>query len=621
VSDEPKTKTQSRNDRLLECLRSMPLRRLANGKLGYVIDAAGRIEPIANEDLCKLVRKKLSEIIPDTAIELCIDILTPGEPAGSEKVHVDTVPEPDDPRPEIYIGHETHEAVDQTSAAIAVDPLLFERDHELVTVILNTEVEKRSPIAPGTPIIRPVEPYTMLERLTRHLRFAKINKDGMRVRCQPDKALIGALLARGTWPIPSLVSISETPIFRPDGSISQTPGYDEATGYYYAPSCKYPEIPNTPDQQDACRSLQVLEDLFVDFPHVSRAHKLIPIAAILTILARAAIDGSVPGFVLDASTRGSGKTLQADVVSLVTLGRDAARLTYPESDEELEKVLGGYAIAGSRMILIDNITRTFGGGPLDKVLTARRDVELRILGASEIRRVPWCAVMMASGNNVMLGEDTIRRVLISRLESELDSPETRVGFKHDPLDAFVRKNRAPCVAHALQILRAYAVAGFPSQPIVPRWGSFEAWTNIVAGAIAFASVNDAHPNGVSILDCKPTIEERGDESIAALGAILASLPRLSAGEPIKIKNALYALYPDHDPHDGPLQPDGFDDLREAFEAIATPRYGQKPDARILANRLRRYLARPMNGRKLRFTTVNGIANWFVVDMAGKVVKG
>jgi hypothetical protein len=368
-------------------------------------------------------------------------------------------------------------------------------------------------------------------------------------------------------------------------------------------------MPEHPTRDDAVAALAELEDALVDFPHVDRAHKLVPVAAVLTILAKTAIDGPVPLFVLDASTRGSGKTLQADVISLIALGRDAGRLTHPETDEELEKILSAYAIAGSRLILIDNILRTLGGGPIDKVLTTRTDVELRQLGASLIRRLPWTAVILASGNNVQLGDDTLRRTLVSRLESDLENPEARTGFVHDPLHSWVRAERPRLLRAALIVLRAYAAKGWP-QTDVPRWGSFEAWTTVVAGAIRFAG-------GPSVLSCKPSAGERGDGETGAVETVLRELPRLTGGAPTRVKSIIELLYPETD---GPRAKDGWEDLREAIEMLTHPRPGTIPSGEALGKKMRKAAGRVIGGKRLRNEDASsGAKAWYVVDASGRTI--
>ena len=76
----------------------------------------------------------------------------------------------------------------------------------------------------------------------------------------------------------------------------------------------------------------------MDFPHASPAHRAVALAGVLTIVARPAVIGSVPATLHDATTRGTGKTLESDVIHTIGTGRAAAKMGYPANDEELEKV-------------------------------------------------------------------------------------------------------------------------------------------------------------------------------------------------------------------------------------------------------------------------------------------
>lgn len=122
-------------------------------------------------------------------------------------------------------------------------------------------------------------------------------------------------------------------------------------------------------------------------------------ATVLTLLARQAIRGAVPAFIFDATTRGSGKSLEADCVATIATGRGAARMGWPGKDDELEKILGAYALRGASLIVLDNLTTPFTGSPVERMLTARDTVELRIFSKSEVPMLPWRAVALATGNN------------------------------------------------------------------------------------------------------------------------------------------------------------------------------------------------------------------------------
>lgn len=417
--------------------------------------------------------------------------------------------------------------------------------------------------------------------------------------------LIKATLEAGAWPgkIPTLAGISETAFLRPDGSLATAPGFDASTGYYLAAGSTFLAVPDAPTQAEAATALRELEEVFADFPHVSQAHRMVPIAAILTLLARPAIRGSVPAFLFDASTRGSGKSLQTDAVAIVGTGRASSKMSWPPDEIELEKVLAAYALRGAGLVNFDNVASGFGGAPLDKCLTAIDSVELRVLGKSEVPKLPWGAVIMASGNNLVILGDTTRRALVSRVESPLENPEERTDFRHPDLLAWVTENRARLVRAALTILRGFVVAGRPSQGL-RAWGSFEAWAALVPNALVWAG-------GADLMACRPEVSGNVEPEKAALLAVLEYWPRLAGDGGTTAKRALEALYPAERMR-GPVPPDGFEDLREALESVTNAKQGTPPSAVSLGKFLQRVCGRVAPGGRLaRRNDRKGLAFWIV----------
>lgn len=527
-----------------------------------------------------------------------------------------------DDRPEVRVTLETHTVVDSSIAALSGinagelryehpaggDPNLYQRANELVTVVAVEEEpteDERAPIARETPIIKPLSASTLHERLTKYTRFVKFCKPSKYEKsvaamarsqgkpvpepdtwepCAPPPIVVNALLERGAWQgVRVLSGISETPFMRPDGTICQAPGFDAATRTLYRPSICYPAIAEEPTQKDAEGALLDLAHVFADFPYADPAHAAVPIAALLTLLARPALtNASIPAFVFDAATRGSGKTLQCDVVSLEATGRFAARKGYPEKEEEVEKVVASYCVAGTRCILFDNIKRELGGATLEAAVTARGDIELRVLGQTELRRLPWTATIFASGNNIFMSEDFARRCLVARLESPLENPEDRTNFKIPNLPAYVLENRAHLVACALTILRAYHVAGRPSMQ-TSHWGSFEEWAALVPPAIAFAGGGDVTKARVAQDAMLP-------DTLRALAVVLEELPRLDVdGKGVTVKDLVSLLF-DKD-NDGP--PDGFEAMRDALMV-----WSAKRDVKEIGMVLRRYMGRVIGSHRL-----------------------
>jgi hypothetical protein len=422
--------------------------------------------------------------------------------------------------------------------------------------------------------------------------------------------LVRAVLERGAWPgVPELIGIAEAPFLRPDGSVCKDAGFDPPTGILHVPTVDV-DVKARPSREDARRALDMLEGLFADFPHVTRAHRMVPIAALLSLLARHAIRGNVPAFLFDAATRGSGKTLQTDCVSLIATGRASPKMAWPHDETELSKVLAAVAVRASPMVNFDNVATTFGGQDLDRCLTAGTEgVAFRVLGITRTDELPWRSLILASGNNLAVTGDTTRRVLVARLESADEHPELRADFRLPDLMGHVRRHRAELVSAGLTILRAYHVAGRPDMRLRP-WGSFESFASLVPPAMVFA----AEDASADVMACRLTDSEASVDPEKAFASVvlehwLRLLPKGGTA-----KDALRALYPpDRFRRDRePSPPDGFDELRDAIEGVTRTKPGSDPSPHALGKALQRIKGRVVSTRRLHMeSNPKGAARWSV----------
>jgi hypothetical protein len=333
-------------------------------------------------------------------------------------------------------------------------------------------------------------------------------------------------------------------------------------------------------------ALDELLDVFCDFPYATPESRLVPISAVLSILARPAISGPVPGHLFDASVIGSGKTLQCDVSHLIATGRVPAHATWPAVEEDQEKLLSTYANSAPPGIVIDNVKGVLGGSALEQTLTSE-SVEFRQLGGLTLRTLPWRSVLMFSGNNVALSDDMIRRVIMSRLESSLENPTERVDFKRPALLDWVRTERPRLVHLALVVLRSYAAKGWPSAGV--RLASYEGWAKVVAGALQFA-------RGGDVTKAQPPRERAALDDSGAAAILAERLPALIGTEPRTIKGIMLAVYPA--PGRGE-PPDGYDDIRDALEALSPAKGPNGPNAMSVAKKLSKYNGRWFGNRRLR----------------------
>ena len=250
-----------------------------------------------------------------------------------------------------------------------------------------------------------------------------------------------------------------------------------------------------------------------------------------------------------------------------------------------------------RMMLLDNIAKSFGGSSLDAALTGTmwRD---RILGRSEMTsELPLFAVWYATGNNVALKGDAIRRVVACRLETREERPEERRDFTiRGDLLQHVQELRTPLVTAALTILRAHAVAGRPDPGLVPL-GSYESWCEVIRNAVYWAT--DIDPCGT-----REKLRESDPEASVRLAVMegWAELPGgqsgTSAAEVLKLLKANAG---------GPYQ--------KLYDALLEwGQRGELPSAHSLGRRLSALKGQPINGRCLVGKLDRGTWIWHVQDV-------
>jgi len=507
-----------------------------------------------------------------------------------------------DGRPDVFLTADAHLATESMAEALRSDPDIYQRASELVHVVRH-EDEEDGRHAPGTPLVRACPQSWVGDRISAYARCLTKGKKGEWKHVAPPPARIRAVVERGSWRgIRHLDGVIEAPALRPDGTVIQEAGYDAATRSLYAPNAAFPPIETRPTHSDAALAYAHLADVFRDFPYVAPEHRAASVAALLTLLARPAILGSVPCWVFDAASKRSGKSLQMDVIHLIATGRPCSRMTFPaDDDKELESVLASYALVGARVVPFDNVARPFGGAPLDKCVTTVDQVDLRVLGRSELRTLPWRAVILASGNNVGFRDDMLPRVLSPRLESPLENPEL---LEARDLKAFALARRASLVADALTILRAYVVAGRPAQGIL--WGGFEQWAALVPSALVWAGA----PNPMG---ARRGLAGDEDPIRAAEGAVVEGWARLCAAtDPagLTVGKALATIYP---PPKRDEEPDAWGNLREALDELTAAKPGFTPATSRVSAVLRRLKARPIAGKKLVTNgATGGVARWRVI---------
>lgn len=515
-------------------------------------------------------------------------------------------------RPKILVTTDEHVVNDLAIAALAKRDNVYQMGSLLVQIARDA----RS----GAPRISPIAPARLRELLADVVQWVRLEKakdDALiEIPAHPPEWAVRAIHVRDVWKaIRPLVGVIEAPALRADGSIIQTDGYDDATGLVYLPSETFPPVAETPTRAEVDASREALLEVVHDFPFANATHRAAWVALLLTLFARPAISGCVPMAAIDATTRGTGKGKLADATSNIFTGRDASKTPQPKDDEEMRKRITALLLEGEKIIVLDNIARPIGDPSLDACLTATVWKD-RALGKNTTLSAPNLAVWIATGNNLQFAGDTARRTLHIRLESPVENPEDREGFRHPNLLDWVRANRARLVRAALTILRAYFVAGCPDMGC-KSWGSFEEWSRVVANCAVWAGLEDPQKTRIEL-------EAASDASRNGLSGLLRTWEKLQevcgaercglvAGNVIKI------LYPGVRPGVAP-PPDAYPfyaDAREAIEALTLPSPGKPPSAQKLGMHLHHARRRVIGGRMFdRVGDASSIAKWRVVSADG-----
>lgn len=357
-------------------------------------------------------------------------------------------------------------------------PRLFERNGALVRVRRDEKLHT---------FIEPMTESALRGEMERAANFRAINKKGLEVHTPPPLHVVKDVVALPEWGFPGLEAIVESPVLRPDGTVLDKPGYDKVTKLFYSPEpgLRVPEIPESPGPADVARAMTLLNELFCDFPFAQPASRANALGLLLTPILRPAIDGPVPMADIDAPEKGTGKTLLAEVISIIATGK-AEMVGAPRKEEEWGKLLMSLLSDGCTFIILDNLKDEIRSMALERALTSTTFAD-RILGVTKTGRMPQRATWVATANNANIAGDLSRRCYWIRLDAKMARPWTGRSFRHPDLLNWTRENRGRLLASLLTVARGWFAAG---RPVAPgrRLGKFESWCEVVGSVLGFAGV-------------------------------------------------------------------------------------------------------------------------------------
>ncbi len=308
------------------------------------------------------------------------------------------------------------------------------------------------------------------------------------IAAEPPLSVIQNMLAGAEVPLPVLRSITETPVFAPDGRLIEAAGFDAASGVYLQPVAGLivPPVSAKPTTADIANARNlVVDDLLSDFPFTEQADRAAAVALFLVPYVRAMIPGLTPMHGIESPTVGSGKGLLGDILVRPAFGQHGGMIAEARDDDEWRKRIGAKLREGAPIIHIDNVTRPLDSGALAMALTTGVFSD-RILGQTATFRATVRNVWMFTANNPVLSLEIARRTVRIRIDTNEEKPWQRDTFKHKNLRAWADTHRGDLIHAALTLVRAWIVAGKPMADVT--LGSYEEWAATMGGILDVAGV-------------------------------------------------------------------------------------------------------------------------------------
>lgn len=337
------------------------------------------------------------------------------------------------------------------------------------------------------------------------------------------------------------------PVINPDGEMElATPGFHEASNSYTFP-------PNTPrveplpiehrdlpsshgyydDTMTLAEAITILYGLYREFPFTDWSEPFTPdhfegngtirtsrsfacqIAAALSLFAGGCVPGQASrmGFLYNANSQRSGKTLLAKMAISVIYGTFKTQPWHPHDDDML-KLLDSETLAASNYICFDNIRGLLASQPLEGFMTTPTWTG-RILGKSEMFEAGNNTVIFITGNNLNIGTDVMQRFLTIDLNIEEANVQDReISNVIDDVWLADPHNRHRILSALWALVRHWNKAGRPLATGKPFLG-FEQWGRIIGGIVEHAGLGN-------ILE-RPVLTNAGDTEASDMTELIGHL--------------------------------------------------------------------------------------------------
>ncbi len=290
----------------------------------------------------------------------------------------------------------------------------------------------------------------------------------------------------------NLSALVSHPLITTSGVVTR-PGYHESTeAYADFPDELMVDFPLDPTRGELVAALKQIWRPFSEFKFATADDRGAMLAAVIGAVGRPGIT-LAPGVLFDAPCPGSGKTLCAQAVGSIVLGRRAPVTPYSGvNDEELKKQMVATSLGGFDWFLLDNVDGYYDSAVMASVLTSGH-LRDRVLGVSLMFDGQVKMNIAMTSNNAALSRDLTSRFIRVRIDTGAERPQS-LSFSFDPVERALTERlailRAVCV-----VVQGFFAAGSPR--IGKGDARFPEWSRVVRQCVLWCGQNTPRGDRVS----------------------------------------------------------------------------------------------------------------------------
>lgn len=372
--------------------------------------------------------------------------------------------------------------------------------------------------------------YDCSDTLSRNVLLVKHddvnNKD--QIILEVPKAYVKSFLNRSDHSdFEEIKAVVRHPLLSDDGRIKFIDGYDEESKIYFSYDRKKYEKYNWDKltKEDAEQSVNVLKELFSDFPFADEVSKSAAIVAILESVFRMKLN-IAPAVGVIGNSPGVGKSYFCQAVALVGFGRKAKGSSIPNDPSEFSRFLLSKLRGLDRLCLLDNAVGRFDTYPAFNTCITEEEFQDREVRKSVLPTVKTNVLFLWNGNNLSISKDASRRSILIRLHEETSEMKDK-KYQRD-LHDYIVNHIEEIQMHALRIVAAYIQGGAPECGIKVR--TFSSWDKYCRMPVLWLGFPEPVPHMINLsaedelcdIDsciCEYLFDEFGDNEFTASMAL------------------------------------------------------------------------------------------------------